>query len=136
MATIHMTDIASFADDGLVDALLMEVAGLLGRLIEHGETGAIDLRGLPLSASCIANLEQRLGHGEIAAQLDAAGRSAIHETGFPGVWWTRHADEAGRVVALLIEVAPVPDILRAATADMEAGLRRLPGVTHKSAGHA
>ena len=106
----RMTDFASLADDGLVDALLMEVAGLLHRLIEHGEAGTIDLRGLPLSPSCIANLEQRLGQGEITVQLDAAGRSEIRETGFPGVWWTRHADEAGRVIAMLIEVAVVPDI--------------------------
>ncbi len=125
-----MTDFTSFADDGLVDALLMEVAGLLGRLIDHGEQGSIDLRGLPLSPACIADFEQRLGHGEISAQLDAAGRSEIRETGFPGVWWTRHADEAGRVIAILIEVATVPDILRADPADMAGGLRRLPGATH------
>jgi hydrogenase-1 operon protein HyaF len=121
------------ADDGLVDALLMEVASLLGRLIDHGEVGSIDLRGLPLSPSCIANLEQRLGRGEITMQLDAAGRSDIHETSFPGVWWIRHADEAGRVIAMLIEVAIVPAILRADPADMAEGLRRLPDCTQFAA---
>ncbi len=125
-----MTDLATLADDGLVDALLMEIADLLGRLIDHGEAGTIDLRGLPLSPSCIANLEQRLGHGEITVQLEAAGRSEIRETGFAGVWWTRHSDEAGRVIALLIEVAMVPEILRADRDDMISGLQRLPGRTH------
>ncbi len=128
-----MSDVASLADDGLVDALLMEVAGLLGRLIDHGEAGSIDLRGLPLSPSCITSLEQRLGRGEITVQLDAAGRSDIHETGFPGVWWIRHADEAGRVIAMLIEVASVPAILRADRADMAHGLQRLPGSTQFAA---
>src|SRR5271154_4333302 len=118
MAACRMIDLASFSDDGLVDALLMEVAGLLGRLIEQGESGSIDLRGLPLSTACIANLEERLGPGEISVQLDAAGQSEIRETGFPGVWWTRHCDETGRTIALLIEVTTVPDILRADSVDM------------------
>jgi hydrogenase-1 operon protein HyaF len=130
MAAIRMIDPASFSDDGLVDALLMEVAGMLGRLIDRGETATVDLRGLPLSPACISDLENRLGHGEISVQLDAAGRSKIHETGFPGVWWTRHCDEAGRLIALLIEVATVPDILRADAVDMADSLQRLVGATH------
>ena len=125
-----MTELSSFSDDGLVDALLMEVAGMLGRLIERGETATVDLRGLPLSPACITDLESRLGHGEISVQLDAAGRSDIHETGFPGVWWIRHSDEAGRLIALLIEVATVPEILRADPADMADSLQRLSGATH------
>ncbi len=125
-----MTDLASLADDRLVDALLMETSALLARLISHGEAGSIDLRGLPLSADCMLDLEQRLGTGEISIRLNAAGRSDIHETSFPGVWWTRHADEAGRVIALLIEVTPVPDILRADPVDMAGGLARLPDATH------
>jgi hydrogenase-1 operon protein HyaF len=130
-----MTDLASLADDGLVDALLMEVAGLLTRLISHGESGTIDLRGLPLSPACVGDLQQRLGTGEVAIELAAAGRSDIHETGFPGVWWTRHADEAGRVIALLIEVTRVPDILLADPADMARGLARLPAATHVAFHH-
>jgi hydrogenase-1 operon protein HyaF len=135
-----MTGLSSFSDDGLVDALLMEVAGMLGRLIDRGETATVDLRGLPLSPACITDLENRLGRGEVSVQLDAAGRSDIHETGFPGVWLTRHSDEAGRLIALLIEVATVPDILCADPADMAASLQRLAGATHfashKHARHA
>ncbi len=130
MAAIRMIDPASFSDDGLVDALLMEVAGMLGRLIDRGETATVDLRGLPLSPACIGDLENRLGHGEISVQLNAAGRSEIHETGFPGVWWTRHSDEAGRLIALLIEVASVPDIVRADPTDLADSLQRLAGATH------
>jgi hydrogenase-1 operon protein HyaF len=127
-----MTDFGFLADDGIVDALLMEVAGLLHRLIERGEAGSIDLRGLPLSDACIATLEQRLGRGEVAVTLTAAGRSDIHETGFPGVWWTKHEDEAGRIIALLIEVAIVPGILCADVDDIKRGLDRLPGSTNFS----
>jgi len=120
-----MKDFDFLGADGLVDALLMEVASLLQTLIAHQRPGSIDLLGLPLSPACLATLEARLGEGEIAATLQISGTSVIRETKFPGVWWTRHADETGRTVALLIEVAEVPEILRANRGDMALGLRRL-----------
>jgi hydrogenase-1 operon protein HyaF len=127
-----MTDFSFLADDALVDALIMEIAGLLRRLIEHGETGAIDVLGLPLSPSCVASLEQRLGHGEVTVRLDAAGVSEIHETGIPGVWWTRHSNEQGQLIAMLIEVAFVPDILKADIVDVVRGAERLTALTNVS----
>jgi hydrogenase-1 operon protein HyaF len=128
-----MTDRSAFDDDVLVDTLLMELASLLGRLIEHGEESSIDLRAMPLSPACITMLEQRLGRGEVTAVVLAAGRSDVHETEFPGVWWSRHEDEAGRLIALLCDVTEVPPILRSNRADMAAGLQRLPNRTHLSA---
>ena len=117
-------------DDALVDALLMEIANLLHRLIDQNEPGTIDLRAMPLSPSCIEILKQRLGQGEITVQLNAAGHSEIHETNFAGVWWTKPADESGRVIALLIEVATVPNILLANIEDMQRSMDRLPGSTN------
>jgi hydrogenase-1 operon protein HyaF len=125
-----MTDISNFADDVLVDALIIEVASLLRRLIDHGEAGSIDLNGLPLQPSCVADLEQRLGYGEVTVRLDAAGISEIHETKFSGVWWARHHDEVGRVVATLIEVTFVPDIIRADKADLSRAYPHLLAATH------
>jgi hydrogenase-1 operon protein HyaF len=120
-----MRDFDFLADDGLVDALLAEIAGLLDDLINNGEAGSIDLLGLPLSASCLALLARRLGEGEITAVLTAAGKSELRETSFAGVWWSSHADETGRVAALLIEVAFVPPILLAGIEDMRSGQQRL-----------
>ncbi len=125
MAAHSVKNFDFLADERLVDALLVEVAVLLQDLIMHDRPGGIDLLGLPLSPACLAALEQRLGHGEIAATLSISGTSLIRETKFPGVWWTRHSDETGRVVALLIEVTEVPEILRARQADMETAHRRL-----------
>jgi hydrogenase-1 operon protein HyaF len=124
-----MTDFSFLADDVLVDALIMEIAGLLRRLIEDGETGSIDLLGLPLSQSCVAALDRRLGQGEVKVRLDAAGNSEIHETAYAGVWWTRHNDEGGRVVAMLVEVTFIPAIVRADIEDMRLAYRRLPECT-------
>jgi hydrogenase-1 operon protein HyaF len=110
-----MTDFTYLPDEGLVDALIMEIADLLRRLIEHGEAGSTDPLRLPLSPSRL---------------LDAAGRSTIRETSFPGVWWTTHADDTGRVIAMLIEVAFVPHIVRADIDDVARGCQRLPGATN------
>jgi hydrogenase-1 operon protein HyaF len=120
-----MSSSSSPGDDGMIDALLVEVAGLLEGLLAQGEDGAIDLLGLPLSPFCVAAFEQRLGRGEIGVRIDACELSEIHETDYPGVWWTQHADQSGRVIARLIEVAFVPNILRAHPADIERGRQRL-----------
>lgn len=127
-----MRDFTFLSDDGLVDAFLFEIAGLLQTLITKGTTGSIDLLGLPLSASCLASLEQRLGKGEISAVLSASGESEFRETSFPGVWWSSHADETGRIVARLIEVAFVPEIMLADVEDMRCGHRRLLEATNFS----
>jgi hydrogenase-1 operon protein HyaF len=130
MARRRVKDFDFLAGDGLVDALLMEVADLLQNFLAHRRAGVIDLLGLPLSGACLAELEERLGTGEISVLLRVSGESQIRETAFSGVWWTRHLDETGRVVGLLIEVADVPEILRANPVDMQHGLRRLGDVTN------
>jgi len=46
------------------------------------------------------------------------------------VWWTRHSNEQGRLVAMLIEVTFVPEILKANIADVVRGAERLPALTN------
>jgi hydrogenase-1 operon protein HyaF len=120
-----MRDFNFLADDTLVDALLVEISGLMENLTARNISGSIDLLGLPLSAACLSLLEQRLGTGEIHVTLTAAGKSEIHETSFSGVWWSSHADETGRIVAMLIDVALVPELLKADIDDVRLSHRRL-----------
>jgi hydrogenase-1 operon protein HyaF len=124
-----MRDFNFLADDTLVDALLVEISSLMENLAARNTPGSIDLLGLPLSAACLSLLEQRLGTGEIRVTLTAAGKSEIHETSFSGVWWSSHADETGRVVAMLIEIALVPEILKTDIDDVRLSHRRLLDVT-------
>jgi hydrogenase-1 operon protein HyaF len=122
--------------DGVVDALLVEVADLLARLIETHEEGAIDLLGLPLSPECVAELDRRLGVGEVEIKIDASGLSQIRETGFSGVWWTQHVDEAGRVIARLIEVAMAPRMVLADVEDIKRGRQKLLAARKNAGGSA
>ncbi len=64
----------------LVESVLREIAARLARLADTGEGAAIDLHSLPLAAEQRLELQRRLGRGEVAASLDAAGRSEIWET--------------------------------------------------------
>jgi hydrogenase-1 operon protein HyaF len=109
------------SDSTMVDALLMEIAGLLRDLIAHDRPGRIDLLELPLSAACLAALGLRLGQGEVSVALNTPGNCQIRETAFPGVWWNSQADETGRLTVLFIEVAVVPRFLHANVADMRFG---------------
>ncbi|MDH4108609.1 MAG: hydrogenase expression/formation protein [Gammaproteobacteria bacterium] len=109
----------------LTDAILMEIAELLERLVDEGINGAIDLRSLPMSDEDRACLEERLGFGEVSATLDVAGPTEILETAYTGVWWIRHLDGKGRVTAEQIAVTRVPDILISPPEDMRNAAARL-----------
>jgi len=110
---------------GQAEAVLTEIGELLGRLLESGEAGSIDLRSLPLSPADRAWLDERLGLGEVEIVMNAGGESALNETAYAGVWKVVHRDTEGRVLAELIEVAYVPEIVKPATADIESAYHHL-----------
>ena len=102
----------------VVSGVLREVAERLEALAERGECGVIDLKSLPLSDSHLQQLRERLGRGEVSAQLEILGPSEIWETRYPGVWWVRHLGVTDLVAAERIEITRVPDILSAALPDV------------------
>ena len=110
---------------GMAEAVLSEIADRLGALAEKGETSAIDLRGLPMTAADRKELEDGLGHGEVNATLDVAGQSEIRETAYSGVWWIRHLGAGGQVATEEIAITPLPEILRAHTHDIQAAAEKI-----------
>jgi HupH hydrogenase expression protein, C-terminal conserved region len=103
---------------GGVVAILAEIAAHLDRLAGGGEPGAIDLRGLPLSADDRRRLVEALGEGEARVVLQIDGESTIRETAMPGVWWNEHRDRNGVLTAAYIEIARVPGILPVETGEL------------------
>lgn len=106
-------------------ALLQEIATLLERLADAGETGAIDLMSLPLSPADRERLEETLGEGEVAVEIEAAGKSVVRETAIHGVWWITHKNALDNVTAELIEVTPIPEIIKTHPRDILMGLETL-----------
>lgn len=106
-------------------AILREVEALLERLVNKGETGAIDLRALPLGSADLELLARKLGEGEVSAAIQANGLSVARETAYAGVWWVTHHDENNAVVAEFIEVCAIPEILKSQQIDMGHALARL-----------
>jgi hydrogenase-1 operon protein HyaF len=109
----------------VVMSLLAELSRHLERLARTGETAAIDLRSLPVTPDDRAGLEAALGRGEVCVTVESGGRSELLETGYPGLWWVRHLGAGDNVLTERIEIAPVPEALAAAPADIAAAAARL-----------
>jgi hydrogenase-1 operon protein HyaF len=110
---------------GNAPPLLREISELLRCLLETGETAAIDLSALPLTPADLDWLRDKLGEGEIAVTLQASGESTLNETACPGVWWVTHHNEQGAVTSQFIEVAFVPELVKAHPQDVEIGRENL-----------
>ena len=110
---------------GNAPPLLRELLEMVRRLIDAGESSAIDLSALPLTPADLDWLRERLGAGEISVTLQANGESTLNETGCPGVWWVTHRNGQGAVTSQFIEVAFVPELVKAHPQDVAIGQERL-----------
>jgi hydrogenase-1 operon protein HyaF len=110
---------------GNAPPLLRELAEQVKRLLASGEPSAIDLSALPLTPADLDWLHDKLGDGEIAVTLQASGDSTLNETACPGVWWVTHHNEQGAVTSQFIEVAFVPELVKAHPQDVAIGLETL-----------
>jgi len=120
---IHVIN-APPAESGLTGnapPLLRELLEQVKRLLESGESSAIDLSALPLTPADLDWLREKLGEGEIAVTLQATGESTLNETACPGVWWVTHHNEQGVVTSQFIEVAFVPELVKAHPQDVALG---------------
>jgi len=120
---IHVIN-APPAESGLTGnapPLLRELLEQVKRLLESGESSAIDLSALPLTPADLDWLREKLGEGEIAVTLQATGESTLNETACHGVWWVTHHNEQGVVTSQFIEVAFVPELVKAHPQDVALG---------------
>lgn len=110
---------------GMAQSLMREISRLLGVLAKTGESGALDLRSLPMTDADREELAERLGRGEVDVLFEVAGTSEAFETSYAGVWWVRHFGANEQVAAERIEIAPLPEILTTSDADIAAAAARL-----------
>ena len=110
---------------GNARVLLQEIAEHVRHLLGTGESSAIDLNALPLTPADLDWLHETLGKGEIAITLESEGESTLNETACPGVWWVTHHNEHGAVASRFIELAFVPELVKAHPEDIKIGLEHL-----------
>nr|WP_296749315.1 hydrogenase expression/formation protein [Thioalkalivibrio sp.] len=115
---------ASTEPTGMADALLHEVANHLLTVAQGGERQIVELGNLPLSEGDFQVLEDRLGRGEVSAEVSASGRTEVHETSFPGVWWVKYYNAGDQPAAQQLEIGTVPMILEAHPEDIQASAER------------
>ena len=108
--------------------LMTEILEMVRRLLETGESTAIDLSALPLTPADKTWLKERLGMGQIRVQLEAEGLSSLDETACPGVWWVTHRDTRDRLLSEFIEIAFVPELVHAHPDDVRMGQEYLEGI--------
>jgi hydrogenase-1 operon protein HyaF len=140
---MKLQDIPVNVDDGLPDpnaatgmanAIMQELVAHLEQLAQGGTTEVIDLKSLPVTAGDLAELEERLGRGEVTATVEAAGPTEIFETRFPGIWWIRYQNLEGHTVTQHIEVTRMPAILQTQQDDVGASAERLAAMLEADAG--
>ncbi|MEA3275123.1 MAG: hydrogenase expression/formation protein [Pseudomonadota bacterium] len=105
--------------------ILHEIRHGLSRLAETGETTLIDLHAIPFGPGDEDLLLSLLGRGEVEASISALGPTRVWETQFPGVWLVDHCNANDERIALHIEIAGIPDILRSQPQDIAEAVARL-----------
>lgn len=105
--------------------VLNEIRHALERLIQQGEPTQIDLNAIPFGPGDEQRLLDFLGEGEVTATVSAMGPTLIHESRFTGVWTVDYRNRDDERLALHVEVAPIPRILRTQDQDLEDALKDL-----------
>ena len=119
-----------------IRAILHEIETMLESLLASNETGAIDIRSLPLLPGDYEALEAALGTGEIVAEFNGGfGSTIVTETETSGVWWIKHYNEEGDIAAEFIETTRIPEILLSQEADIRESLKELNKRLHDKYSH-
>ena len=105
--------------------LLHELRHALSRYRDAGQEHVVDLKSLPMSEAELHELQRLLGHGEVAARMQALGESEITETRIPAVWWINHYNADRALVGQFIEVTDCPEILKTQRGDIAEGIQDL-----------
>jgi hydrogenase-1 operon protein HyaF len=98
--------------------ILHEIRHGLQQLADGGEPTVIDLGAIPFGPGDEERLLELLGRGEVDATLNALGPTRAWETSIPGVWLVDHHNADDERIALHIEIAGIPDILRTQSQDL------------------
>lgn len=115
LATFHMPPRPADVSPAVLAEARAFLADLHAAALAHEFGGNVQLTRdvLALSPGAIALVNETLGEGEVGSIIEEPA-VRLQETGFPGFWRIRSFDEAGVLCGDVVEVAPVPAIVREA----------------------
>jgi hydrogenase-1 operon protein HyaF len=111
--------------NGALESVLHEVRHALARLVGTGETTKIDLKSMPFGPGDLDRLIAFLGKGEVQASIEALGPTRVQETATAGVWLVDYLNSEAQRLALHLEIAHVPEILRPQPQDLDDAIAAL-----------
>jgi len=98
--------------------VLHEILHAVQQLRSNAQGSSVDLLAMPFGPGERDRLLEWLGKGEVTAKVDALGETRINESRFPGVWVVEHFSTERQQIALQVEIAEVPAMLRTPQADL------------------
>lgn len=106
-------------------AILVELQAQYAAFVAEGAPHTINLTLLPLSTEELAFIDERLGRGPVDTLSRAYGKCQVSSTLTPNVWWVRFFSSMGTLILNTIEIADVPEAIRAAAEDLADSAKRL-----------
>ena len=113
--------------DSVLNALpiLVELQSHVAAYGGNGKQHSINLTLLPLSDEDVEFIDERLGRGAIDILSRGYGKCEVISTRTPNVWWVRYYNSMDSLILNSIEVVAVPEVVTAATEDLQDSAKRL-----------
>ncbi len=115
------------SNEAVLNALpiLVELQAHVAAYGGNGKQHSINLTLLPLSDEDVEFIDARLGRGAIDILSRGYGKCQVISTRTPNVWWVRYYNSMDSLILNTIEVVAVPEVVTAATEDLQDSAKRL-----------
>jgi hydrogenase-1 operon protein HyaF len=105
--------------------ILVELQSHVAAYGGNGKQHSINLTLLPLSDHDVEFIDQRLGRGAVEVLSRGYGKCEVISTRATNVWWVRYYNSMDSLILNSIEVVAVPEVVTAATEDLQDSAKRL-----------
>jgi hydrogenase-1 operon protein HyaF len=122
-----LSQAAALAPAGVVNAqpILVEIEEHCRGFRMSGQTHSINLTLLPMTVEDQVFLDEQLGLPTLDTLSRSYGKCAVRNSGVRDVWWVRYYNSMSTLILNSLEIADVPEVLRAAPEDLRDSYERL-----------
>lgn len=122
-----LSQAAALAPAGVINAqpILAEIEEHCGSFRTTGQAHSINLTLLPMTVEDQVFLDEQLGLPTLDTLSRSYGKCAVRNSGVRDVWWVRYYNSMSTLILNSLEIADVPEVLRAAPEDLRDSHERL-----------